>query len=330
MSKPLVSVIIPVYNGAAYLREAIESALAQTYPLVEVVVIDDGSTDTSSAIALSFLSVRYIYQSNQGVASARNSGIQASKGQCIVFLDQDDLLTPTAIEAGIRALDQNPDSVMAVGDHRLIYADGSPKAESAKGLVTRAPYEALLISNWVEATSSVLFRKDVLVKVGGCTAGMKAADDYELYLRVMRDHLVCRHSTVVAKYRWHTTNMSHNSERMLVQTFDVLRTQESHVRESVALRLAYLKGLRSWSRQYGRQLTRELARDASLTPRRLGLLAKHYPIGLIVLPLLLGGNTVKRIFKRLLKSFIVWSLDFALKVLSKADDPKDYELIHRG
>jgi glycosyltransferase involved in cell wall biosynthesis len=70
MSKPLVSVIIPVYNGAAYLREAIESALAQTYPLVEVVVIDDGSTDTSSAIALSFLSVRYIYQSNQGVVNA--------------------------------------------------------------------------------------------------------------------------------------------------------------------------------------------------------------------------------------------------------------------
>src|SRR3982751_2380169 len=94
MELPLVSVIIPVHNGAKYLRAALESVLAQTYSPFEVIVVDDGSVDDSGVIAQSFNDVRYIHQANQGVAAARNHGIEAARGDFFAFLDQDDLWTP--------------------------------------------------------------------------------------------------------------------------------------------------------------------------------------------------------------------------------------------
>lgn len=91
-NSPLVSIIIPVYNGQAYLSEAINSVLDQTYKSIQVIVIDDGSTDGSGDIAQSFMgSIEYYYQSNQGTAAARNFGVQMSKGALLAFLDQDDL-----------------------------------------------------------------------------------------------------------------------------------------------------------------------------------------------------------------------------------------------
>ena len=86
---PLVSVIIPVYNGGRYLRAALESVFAQTYRAFEVMVVDDGSADDSGVIAQSFPEVRYIHQTNQGVAAARNNGIEAARGEFFAFLDQD-------------------------------------------------------------------------------------------------------------------------------------------------------------------------------------------------------------------------------------------------
>src|SRR6185369_6617714 len=91
VENPLVSVIIPVYNGARYLGAALESVFAQTYREFEVIVVDDGSVDDSGVIAQSFPEVRYIHQANQGVAAARNHGIEAAGGEFFAFLDQDDL-----------------------------------------------------------------------------------------------------------------------------------------------------------------------------------------------------------------------------------------------
>ncbi len=121
---PLVSVIIPCYNGEAFLKEAIESALAQSYRQVEIIVVDDGSTDRSSEIAQKF-PVRYIRQQNRGLTASRNLGIRESRGSYIVFLDADDRLRPEAIETGLRVLAQHPECAMAVGDHVFVSADGS-------------------------------------------------------------------------------------------------------------------------------------------------------------------------------------------------------------
>src|SRR6476660_1471039 len=107
--KPLVSVIIPVYNGTCYLRAALESVFAQTYRPFEVIVVDDGSLDDSGVIAQSFDDVRYIHQENQGVAAARNNGIEVARGEFLAFLDQDDLWTPEKLKLQMGHLLSDPE-----------------------------------------------------------------------------------------------------------------------------------------------------------------------------------------------------------------------------
>src|SRR6266513_5232454 len=97
----LVSVIIPCYNQAHFLHEAIESVLAQTYSNREIIVVDDGSTDNTATVARCHSPPRYIYQENAGPSAARNTGFEQSRGEYLVFLDADDRLLPEALEIGV-------------------------------------------------------------------------------------------------------------------------------------------------------------------------------------------------------------------------------------
>ena len=117
---PLVSVIVPCYEQAPYLEEAIESVLAQTYAQVEVVVVDDGSPDNAARVAARFPGVRLVRQPNQGLAGARNTGIRESEGELLVFLDADDRLLPRALEAGVAELRNHPEAAFAFGRYRRI------------------------------------------------------------------------------------------------------------------------------------------------------------------------------------------------------------------
>jgi glycosyltransferase involved in cell wall biosynthesis len=284
---PLVTVIIPCYNGEAFVQEAITSALAQTYHRVEVIVIDDGSTDRSAEIAQAF-PVRYIHQENRGLTASRNLGIQESRGSYLVFLDADDRLLPEAIKAGLDVLQTRPECAMTIGDHLFVCEDGSYLAHSRKTFLGSSHYEALLISNFIEMISSVLFRRSVFEAVGGFDPQLRVAEDYELYLRIARDFPVCCHTSVVAEYRQHKSNVSHNSELMLTLTLQVLKREARHIFSDIRRLSAFLEGLRTWRKQYGRQLTAELARSLStLKPgalrRKILLLAHHYPQGLFVL-----------------------------------------------
>jgi glycosyltransferase involved in cell wall biosynthesis len=287
---PLVSIIIPCYNGETYLEETITSALMQTYQNVEVLVIDDGSTDGSSAIAQKF-PVRYIRQENRGLTPTRNRGIRECQGSYVVFLDADDRLRPDAIESGLRVFAENPECAMSVGDHLFVAEDGSYLADSNKKCLTASHYEALLRSNFIEMISSVLFRKSALEKVEGFDTGLRVAEDYDLYLRIARDSQICCHPAVIAEYRLHQNNASHNSELMLVKTLEVLHSQARYVRREPRRLLAYLSGIRNWRTQYGRQLASELARSSSTLERdslhrKLRLLLNYYPQGVVALLLL--------------------------------------------
>jgi glycosyltransferase involved in cell wall biosynthesis len=287
---PLVSIIIPCYNGAAYLEEALLSALAQSYPEVEVLVVDDGSTDTSPEIAQRF-PVRYIRQPNRGLSGARNRGIQECNGAYVVFLDADDRLKPRAIESGFRAIERHPDCAFVVGNHEFISGDGSYLSPSNKVAIRHSHYEALLKSNFIEMISSVLFRRSIFDEVGDFDRSLPVAEDYELYLRIARVRPVCSHTAVVAEYRKHKGNMSHNSELMLTTTLKVLSGQEKFVAGDARRQGALRTGLRSWRKQYGRQLAFELATCLSTMVadqrrRKLRLLAANYPQGLLILFLL--------------------------------------------
>jgi glycosyltransferase involved in cell wall biosynthesis len=289
-SNPLVSVIVPCYNGAAFLEETLLSALVQSYSEIEVVVVDDGSTDSSPEIARRF-PVRYIRQENRGLCEARNAGIRESKGSYLVFLDADDRLKPRAIEAGLRALALRPDCAMTVGDHVFITADGAYLANSTKECPAHSHYEALLKSNFIEMIASVLFRRSIFNEVGGFNTGLRVAEDYELYLRIARARPICCHSEVVAEYRKHATNTSRNSELMLTTTLRVLQGEARYVRNDGGRLIAFRQGVLSWRKQYGRQLASELARSYSTLRishlmRKLLRLVNYYPQGLLMLILL--------------------------------------------
>jgi glycosyltransferase involved in cell wall biosynthesis len=320
--EPLVSVIIPCYNGEAYLQEAIESALTQTHHPIEVLVIDDGSTDASSVIARNF-PVRYIKQQNRGLTASRNRGILESRGSYIVFLDADDRLRPEAIETGLRALAENPECAMTVGDHHFVSEDGSHLANSRKECLQKSHYEALLKSNFIEMISSVLFRRSVLEQVAGFDTRLRVAEDYDLYLRIARDYSICCHSKVVADYRLHKSNVSRNSELMLTTTLRVLASQAGYARRDTRRLFAFLEGIRTWRKQYGRQLASELGRSyptlhGKNLRRKLLLLLDYYPQGFMMVLALrfvpaldkrnTGSSTMKAAQRRpVSKRFQVWS-----------------------
>jgi glycosyltransferase involved in cell wall biosynthesis len=296
---PLVSVIIPCYNGEAFLKEAIESALTQSYQRVEVIVVDDGSTDKSSEIAQT-LPVRYIQQEHRGLTASRNLGIVKSRGSYIVFLDADDRLKPDAIKTGLRVLEQHPECAMTVGDHLFLSEDGSHLSDSHKDCLLTSHYEALLKSNFIEMISSVLFRRSALDEVGGFDTDLRVAEDYDLYLRIARVYPICCHQAVVAEYRLHKSNASHNSELMLTTTLRVLQSQARYIRGDARRLFAFLEGNRNWRKQYGRQLASELAHSFPTLRfdhlrRKLMLLIKNYPQGLIILLLL---RMMPRLHKR--------------------------------
>jgi len=130
MSKT-VSVVIPAYNQSQYLAAAIRSALAQTYEDIEVLVVDDGSTDDTRRVATSFddSRVRYIYQNNAGLAAARNTGIRHARGSVLTFLDSDDLFLPEKLALLCGTLDANPRLGMVAGQAILIDELGEPLGE---------------------------------------------------------------------------------------------------------------------------------------------------------------------------------------------------------
>ena len=122
LNEPLISIIIPCYNHAGYLGRAIESALLQTYQYREVIVVDDGSPEAAADVAARYPGVICLHQSHQGLAAARNTGIDASKGELLVFLDADDRLLPKALESGLECLRAHPGCGFVFGAHETVGA----------------------------------------------------------------------------------------------------------------------------------------------------------------------------------------------------------------
>jgi glycosyltransferase involved in cell wall biosynthesis len=217
----LVTVVIPCYNHGCFLPDAIESALAQTYPSVEVIVVNDGSTDDTAEVAARYPSVRCLHQANQGLPAARNAGWRAGRGRFVIFLDADDRLLPHAVDVGVAALMAHPDAGMAVGLERRIAADGSPLPTPRRARVEREHYAALLRRCWI-VVATAIYRRDALVTVGGFDSTLRFAEDYDLYLRLAMRFPIVDHYNEVSEYRQHAGTLSRNIERMLVHTLLVL------------------------------------------------------------------------------------------------------------
>jgi len=157
-SATAVSVVIPCFNQAHFLPEAIESVLAQTLPPAEVVVIDDGSEDNSFEVAGRYERVVRMRQRNRGVAAARNAGWGATSSEHLVFLDADDRLLPEALEVGAMALCRRPRIAFVSGFSRDVGDDGRPLKGLRQPLVTQDHYLRLLEDCFIWSGSSIVYR----------------------------------------------------------------------------------------------------------------------------------------------------------------------------
>lgn len=188
---PSISVVIPTYNSASIIGEAIESVLSQSLPPDEVIVVDDGSTDDTAAVCRRFARrVRYLRQENARASSARNNGIASSRGGWLAFLDADDLWEPDKLELQFAALRQHPEadfcvtSVLAWSASRQAYEPCSWQG-SLDPLVMR---RELLVRNILTGLcSSLLVRREALADVGGFAAG-KGSEDRRLALDLLERH----------------------------------------------------------------------------------------------------------------------------------------------
>jgi glycosyltransferase involved in cell wall biosynthesis len=255
---PSVSIVIPCYNQARYLPQAIESALSQTYSKVEIIVVNDGSTDDTAEVAARYPQVRYFAQSNRGVAEARNSGFAVSKGDFIQFLDADDRLAKEAVEAHLRCFAAHPDAGWVVGDIEWIDEEGRCLGRGNAPLLDSNHYEELLKINHVANTIAVLLRRSVLRKVGGFNGFFSPAEDYEMLLRAARAFPSAHHSTVVAQYRRHTTNTSRRGATMLKATNRVFVAERAMVKGSPHLEAALRKGEQNWRDFFGGVTIKEI------------------------------------------------------------------------
>jgi glycosyltransferase involved in cell wall biosynthesis len=221
-----VSVIITTYNRSNMLPTAVESVLAQTYPAIEIIVVDDGSTDDTKKVMKQYVGrVTYIRQDNQGLAAARNTGIRASSGQYINVLDDDDFFMPTKIERQVQVLDTQPDTALVNCGHYYVNEKGallykvipSPGTDTLKELVCGC----FIVAH------APLIRRQCLDEIGLFDQNLpwfgKYCEDWDLWLRMARSGYRFVHiQEPLCAYRIHGDSQLTNINKLEQGSFGVL------------------------------------------------------------------------------------------------------------
>lgn len=185
---PLVSVVIPTHNRAHYVTEAIDSVLAQSYPWVEIIVVDDGSTDNTRDVLLAYGSrLQYIHQQNynRGPAAALNRGIRDARGTYIALLDDDDTWRPDKLALQIPILENDPALGFLGSDLWITDAAGHITSRFSQPADVPATFAGLIDYNML-GNSSVVIRRTVFDAVGGFDANLRTTQDYDLWLRMAK------------------------------------------------------------------------------------------------------------------------------------------------
>jgi glycosyltransferase involved in cell wall biosynthesis len=232
LPEPLVSVVVPAYNAAAYLPGALDSVLSQDYPHVEVIVVDDGSTDDTAHAVAPYVErgVRYLDQPNAGAGAARDAGVRAATGPLVAFLDSDDAWLPGKLTQQVAHLAQYPSLGLVAGayhqtDERGVAIATVPVPAVACGDL----FDALLVRNCIN-TSTVVTRKTVLDAVGGF-GRRPLGQDWDTWLRIARRAPIGFVTDVVAHRRAHPTSLSHrNATRRFAADAEILRAHLPTVR----------------------------------------------------------------------------------------------------
>lgn len=222
---PYISAIIPVYNAERHIASAIRSILAENYPLLEILVIDDGSSDRSAEIARTFPEVTYHHQTNQGPAAARNNGIRRAKGEFILFLDADDLVPEGKIRLQLSYFEQKPELQMVMGKSQFFFEDGASKD------VFRFPddsYQALSI-----LLGSGLYRRSIFEKTGLFDESLRFSEDFDWFNRVRELNTpILITDDITLYYRRHNENMTLEMDLVKLKTLEMIKRSLDRRRQS--------------------------------------------------------------------------------------------------
>lgn len=261
MSLPLVSVVIPAYNCEKYIKETIFSVLNQTYSNIEVVLVDDGSTDRTAEIVQQIAEkdsrLIYMWEKNAGVSAARNKAIRNSKGEFTALLDHDDLWLPQKLERQIPIFNNNSKTALVFSDayyfdddHPVLFNHFS-KNKPCRGKVFRE----LFRRNFIPCLTVVLKTK-ILEGSGYFAEDMDICEEYDLFLRIAYRYEVDYINMPLAKYRVHETNFSKNVELGIKEGFMLIQNcihlipdfEQAFSKELAEKRaeLSYLSGKNLW------------------------------------------------------------------------------------
>jgi glycosyltransferase involved in cell wall biosynthesis len=220
-----ISIAIPAYNAEAWLRETLESALAQTHRAHEIIVVDDGSNDRTEEIARSFGNrIRYIKQYNQGVSAARNAAIREATGDWIAFLDSDDLLLPDKLEKQLSIIETNPDLVVVYSGFTYLYPDGS--TSEAPAFPARNLWPALRYRTPILPSTSIV-RRSALEAIEAFKGWTNYGEDWQLWFLLVRRYGKNAFQEVpesLTFYRCWENNASKNFMRFAEGTIELLDT----------------------------------------------------------------------------------------------------------
>ena len=233
-AEPLVSVVIPAYNCAAYLGETLDSVLRQTYKHVEIIVCNDGSTDGTGEVAKTYRdSINYISQQNMGVSAARNSGLKIAGGEFVMFLDSDDLLAPEKLAEQVSYLTAHPEIGAVYCAWEFVDSNGTFIGEGGASL------KGNLLNHFMEWNiapfHSYLFRMPAVREIGYFRQGIDGVEDWDFLIRLASTGtLFDVIEKPMVKYRMHGNNITRNSELMLanhIKMFDRLFEELEFPRE---------------------------------------------------------------------------------------------------
>ncbi len=235
---PLVSIIIPVYNGSNYVKEAIDSALAQTYKNIEVIVVNDGSTDNTEKIVKSYGDkIRYFYKENGGVASALNFAIENSKGEYISWLSHDDVYYPNKIQKQVGLLAEMEDkNAILYSNYQTINARGKKLRATCfhkQHFVKKLNNPLYPILNGLIHGCSLLLPRQIFVKHGYFNTELKCTQDYDFWYKVFPSFNVVYMSDVLIKSRVHKNqdskkhvNNSNECDKLWIKMLSELKEQQ--------------------------------------------------------------------------------------------------------
>lgn len=243
MDNPLISVIIPTYNSAKWICDAVDSVINQTYKNIEIIVVDDGSTDNTASLLNNKYgnTILYIYQENSGPSKARNTGIVNAKGKYVQFLDADDILLPNKITLQVQCLESNPEYSAVYSDFEYLVEKGglivtvsSPKYFK-ESYATGDIFGRFLNGNFIVCHSLLLKLEDIKL-VGLFNENLNACEDFDLWLRMAaHEHKFFFLDNVLLQYRNTPDSLSSNNTKLINGSIYAVRNIRNYLKSKMSL-----------------------------------------------------------------------------------------------